>query len=233
LVVTDRRSGFLTTQFGRGGGWAGSGIAGLVSVATANAMGKRRAGQRSAGKVAIGQARHEWLTAITLRRAKTPIGVMDTCVDLTVATAAGPSVIELWGRRVINEELARWLAGIVSGHRLALISPESADEIATLQRYQQGGHDPARTGKRTDFGWFLPGKTDELIAATIASQGCEPRLPGTFPARETSRFVQVGATEPASAVPVRGPSHADVGVATDDARIDADDYPHGCKPPTD
>jgi hypothetical protein len=95
LVVTDRRTAFLTTQFDKGGGWVGFGVAGLAVATTANAVSKRRAAQRSAGRVAIGQARHEWLTGITLRRVKALIGVVDTYIDLTVATAAGA----LWGAR--------------------------------------------------------------------------------------------------------------------------------------
>ncbi len=177
LVVTDQRIAFLTTQFDKGGGWVGFGFAGLAVATTANAVSRRRATQRSAGKVAIGQARHEWLTGITLRRVKALIGVVDTYIDLRVATATGVRVIELWGSKVIDEEFARWLSGTVSQHRMALLTPESADEIATLQRYRQGGQDPARTGKPTDFGWFFPGKTEELIAAAIASQAKAPEAP--------------------------------------------------------
>jgi hypothetical protein len=181
LVVTDRRTAFLTTQFDKGGGWIGFGVAGLAIATTANAVSKRRAVQRSAGKVAIGLARHEWLTGITLRRTKALIGVVDIYIDLTVATAAGARVIELWGLKVITEDFARWLVGVVSGHRMALLTPESASEKATLQRYQQGGQDSAHTGKQTDFGWFFPGKTDELIAAVIGSQAKAPDVPEQAP----------------------------------------------------
>jgi hypothetical protein len=168
VVVTDRRTAFLTTRFDQGGGWAGFGLAGLAVATTANVVSKRRAAARSAGQVAVGQARHEWLTAINLRRRKALIGAVDTYVDLTVASSAGPRVIELWGKLVVNEKFARWLAGVVSEHRTTLLPPESAQEIATLQRYKLGGQDTASTGKQNDLGWFFPGKTDDLIVAVIA-----------------------------------------------------------------
>jgi hypothetical protein len=176
LVVSDRRIAFLTTQFDRGGGWAGFGAAGLAVAVTANAVSKRRAAQRSAGKVAIGQVRHEWLTGITLRRRKALIGTVDTYIDLAVATAAGPRVIELWSPKgqVINEGFARWVVMTIAQHRLALLGPESAAGLATLRRYQQGGHDAAGTGKPDDLGWSFPGKTGELIAAVISAQAPAP-----------------------------------------------------------
>lgn len=180
VIVTDRRTAFLTRQFDKGGGWVGFGLTGLAVAATANAVGKRRAAQRSAGKVAIGQIRHEWLTGITLRRRKALIGAVDTYIDLAMATVAGPRVIEFWSPKgqVVNEELARWLACTVSGHRMTLLRPESADDAATLHRYRLGGQDTAHTGKPDDLGWFFPGKTDELIAAVISVQATAPGKPG-------------------------------------------------------
>lgn len=177
VVITDRRTVFLTTQFDKGGGWVGFGAAGLAVAVTANAVSKRRAAQRSAEKVAIGQVRHEWLTGITLRRNKAILTKMvDTYVDLAVATAAGPRVIEMWAPRAqaVNEDFARWLVRTIAQHRLALLRPESAAELATLRRYQQGGHDGARTGKPDDLGWSFPGKTDELIAAVVSAQAPAP-----------------------------------------------------------
>ena len=78
LIATGRRAAFLTTRFDTGGGWAGFGVAGLAVAATANAMSKRRAAGRSAGKVAVGQIRHEWLTSTSLRRVMALIGIVDT-----------------------------------------------------------------------------------------------------------------------------------------------------------
>lgn len=177
LVITDRRIVFLTTQFDKGGGWVGFGAAGLAIALTANAVSKHRAAQRRAGKVAIGQVRHEWLTGITLRSRRALLtGVVDTHIDLAVATAAGPRVIGLWAPRAqgVNEDFARWLVGVVAQHRLALLGPESAADLAALRKYQQGGHDTAGTGKPDDLSWSFPGKTDELIAVVIAAQAPAP-----------------------------------------------------------
>lgn len=180
VVVTDRRTAFLTTQFDKGGGWVGFGVAGLAVAVTANAVSKRRAAERSAGKVAIGQLRHEWVTGITLRRKKALIGVVDTYIDLATATAAGSQVIEFWSPKgqVVNEELARWLVSTVSGHRMALLNPASAPDLATLRRYSVGGHDTAPTGKPDDLGWRFPGKTDQLIAQAISALPATPPTPG-------------------------------------------------------
>lgn len=169
IAVTDRRTAFLTTQFDKGGGWAGFGIAGLAVATTANMVSKRRAAGRSAGKVAIGQARHEWLTGIALRRVKALIGAVDTYIDLTIASSAGARVIELWGKRVADEKFARWLVTTVSAHRMTLLRQESSADIATLQRYKLGGQDAVHTGKRNDLGWVLPGNTAELIDSGIAT----------------------------------------------------------------
>lgn len=177
LVVTDRRTAFLTTQFDKGGGWTGFGVVGLAVATTANVVSKRRAAERSAGRVAIGQARHEWITGITLRRVKALIGVTDTYVDLTVASSVGTRVIELWAPKLANEKFARWLVGVVSEHRMALVRPESAEDMATLQRYKLGGQDSAHTGKRNDIGWFFPGKTSELTDAVIAIQTAASETP--------------------------------------------------------
>lgn len=180
LVVTDRRTAFLTTQFDKGGGWVGFGVAGLAVAVTANAVSKHRAAQRSAGKVAIGQVRHEWVTGITLRRRKALIGVVDTYLDLATTTAAGSQVIELWSSKgqVVNEELARWLASTVSRHRMTLLNPASEPDLATLRRYSIGGHDTAPSGSPDDLGWRFPGKTDRLIAEAISALPETPATPG-------------------------------------------------------
>lgn len=169
LVVTDRRTAFLTTQFDQGGGWTGFGVAGLAVAVTANAVSKHKAAKRSAGKVAVGHVRHEWITGITLRRFKALIGSVDTYIDLSVATAAGIRNIELWGPRIISEDFARWLAGTVAIHRTGLLGPEAAQDIAMMERYRQGGHEPAHTGNRPGLAWRYPGDTDALIAAVMAT----------------------------------------------------------------
>jgi hypothetical protein len=171
VVITDRRTAFFNTQFDKGGGWVGFGAGGMAVAATANMVSKRRAAQRSAGKVAIGQMRHEWLIAITLRRVKALVGVVDNYVDLAVATATGPRVIELWGSKATNEEFARWLVGTISTHRTELLGPEAIEQKAKLQKYQRGDHDPAPTRKPNDLAWYFPGKVDELISTVISRQG--------------------------------------------------------------
>lgn len=168
LVITNRRTAFLTTQFDKGGGWAGFGVAGLAVAVTANAVSKHRAARRSAGKVAIGQIRHEWVTAITLRRRKALIGVVDTYLDLTVATATGPRTIELWATNVITEDLARWYVGTLAVHRLTLLS--AAPELAErLELYKAGRGELSWPDRPDQLTWALPGRPDELIAAVIAS----------------------------------------------------------------
>jgi hypothetical protein len=180
LVVTDRRTAFLTTQFDKGGTWVGFGFVGLAIALTANEVSKHRAAQRSAGQVAIGQVRHEWITGMTLRRKKALIGVVDTYIDLTIATEAGSQVIELWSPKgqAVNEEFARWLASTISGHRMALLNPASPADLATLRRYSLGGQDAAPAGNPNDLGWRFPGKTDELIAKVIAPLISTPESAG-------------------------------------------------------
>jgi hypothetical protein len=168
VVVTDRRIAFLTRQFDTGGGWSGFGVAGLAVAVTANAVSKRRAAARSAGKVAVGQIRHEWLTGIALRSVKALIGATDTYIDLTCATAAGSRTLELWGRAVVSEDFTRWLVRTVCIHRLAMLPPEQSDARAALQRYHDGGQDQAPTGKPNDICWYFPGRTDDLISAVLS-----------------------------------------------------------------
>ena len=171
LAVTQRRTVFLTTQFDTGGGWTGFGLAGLAVAVTANAVSKRRAARRSAGQVAIGQVRHEWLTGISLRRRKALIGAVDTYLDLTVATARGTQVIELWNAHTISEDFARWLVRTVSQNRAELLGPGAAADAAAVPNSKPGGQRAAPADRPGDIGWSFRGNTDELIAAAIAVQG--------------------------------------------------------------
>jgi hypothetical protein len=169
LVITSRRTAFLTTQFDKGGGWVGFGAAGLAVAATANAVSKQRANKRSAGKVAIGHVRHEWVTEISLRRRKALIGAVDTYLDLTVATASGPRVIELWATNVITEDLARWFTGTMALHRLKLLSAAPPELAERLEVYKTGRGEMTTPDRPDQLTWVFPGKADELIAAVIAS----------------------------------------------------------------
>jgi hypothetical protein len=86
-------------------------------------------------------------------------------------------VIELWGKRVADEKFARWLVSTVSTHRMALLRPESAADIAILQRYKLGGQDTVHTGKRNDLNWILPGRTAELVDSVVATQSPTSEAP--------------------------------------------------------
>lgn len=167
LVVTDRRTAFLTTSFDTGGGWAGFGVIGLTVATAANAVSKHKAAQRSAGKVAIGQVRHEWLTGLEVRHVKALIGIIDTYLDLKVAAQGQPGVIELLGRQVRDQGFAQWLAGVVAARRLAL-RDHSPEAERTLLRYRQGEHDvaPAKA-RQTGVMWSFPDNAEELITAAV------------------------------------------------------------------
>jgi predicted RNA-binding Zn-ribbon protein involved in translation (DUF1610 family) len=168
LVVTDRRTAFLTTAFDKGGGWAGFGVAGLAFATTANAVSKHRAATRSAGKVAIGHLRHEWVQAVELRRVKALIGGVSTYLDITVATAGGSTVIELWGRVVANEKIAQWLVSTVAWQRLGLTVEIEAQDRATLELLSKadGAAESARLSRSAK--WQLPGNAERLISAARA-----------------------------------------------------------------
>jgi hypothetical protein len=168
VVITDRRTAFLTTQFDKGGGWAGFGVAGIAVALTANTVSRSRAAKRSAGKVAIGQVRHEWLTSIGLRYHKYVFG-LDTYIQLAAATAAGATVIQLYKPKVIDEHLARAMVGTGAAHRATLLPPDSSD-LVTLHNYKASGNGAIQGANPGDLRWPLPGATDDLIATVIASR---------------------------------------------------------------
>lgn len=168
VVITDRRTAFLTTQFDKGGGWSGFGTVGIAVALTANTVSRSRAAKRSAGKVAIGQVRHEWLTSIGLRYRK-PVFGLDTYIHLAAATAAGTTVIQLHKHDVVNEKLARAVVSTVAGHRATLLPPASSD-LATLDNYQAAGNGAVQGANPGDLLWPLPGATGDLIARALAQQ---------------------------------------------------------------
>jgi hypothetical protein len=168
VVITDRRTAFLTTQFDKGGGWTGFGVAGIAVALTANAVSRSRAAKRSAGKVAIGQIRHEWLTSIGVRYRK-PVFGLDTYIQLTAATASGAAVIELYKPQVVDEKLARAMVGTVAEHRATLLPPDSS-HLVTLHNYKGSGNGAIAGANPGDLRWPLPGATDDLIASVIASR---------------------------------------------------------------
>lgn len=134
--------------------------------ATANAVSWSRAARRSAGKVAIGQVRHEWLTSVGLRYRK-PVFGLDTYIHLAAPTVAGIAVIQLYKPKVIDEDLARLVVSTVAAHRSTLLPPDPGQQTM-LGEYLtpgQGGMTGANPG---DLRWPLPGGTDELIASVLA-----------------------------------------------------------------
>ena len=166
VVITDRRIAFLTTQFDKGGGWWGIGTGGIVVAAAANAVSRSRAAKRSAGKVAIGQVRHEWLTSIGVRYRK-PVFGLDTYLHLATATAAGPAVIQLYKPKIIDEQLARSFLGTVAAHRMTLLPPDSTD-LVTLHNYKTSGDGAMQGANPGDLRWLLPGGADDLVAGVFA-----------------------------------------------------------------
>ena len=172
VVITDRRTAFLTTQFDKGGGWAGFGIVGASVALTANAVSRSRAAKRSTGRVAIGQVRHEWLTSIGLRFRRPLLG-LDTYIHLAAATTAGAAVIELQKAKVIDEPLTRWLVSTVATHRMALLPPGSPD-AGTLRGYKADGGGAINGANPGDLRWPLPGATAELIANVLAQREGTP-----------------------------------------------------------
>jgi hypothetical protein len=163
VVVTDRRIAFLTTGFDKGGGRVGFGVASLAVAVTANAVSKQRAKKRSAGKVAIGQLRHEWVTTVALRKVKPLIGPADTYLDIVVATNEGPSTIQLWGRAVSGGELARWLAATIAWHRLTLATDLSTADRGVLERQTEASRGETLAGVSDATTWQIPGDVEQLI----------------------------------------------------------------------
>lgn len=174
ILLTNRRFAWLTTAFDQGGGWAGFGAVGLIVSSTANAVSKRRAARRSAGKVAVGHVRHEWVNAVRLRRRKSLLGMVDTYVDLVLTTAQGQVIVELWGKGVADEKFASWLVKIIAYERLMLAGEvlPAADVAALRQLADGGGGDTAwRMGPDTSgTKWVLPGDTSTLVASALRSR---------------------------------------------------------------
>jgi len=99
----------------------------MTVAATANAVSWSRAARRSAGKVAIGQVRHEWLTSVGLRYRK-PVFGLDTYIHLAAPTVAGIAVIQLYKPKVIDEDLARLVVSTVAAHRSTLLPPDPGQQ---------------------------------------------------------------------------------------------------------
>jgi hypothetical protein len=164
IFVTDRRVVWMNPQFDKGGGWIGFGAVGLTVATVANVASKRRAAERSADKVLIGQTRLEWVTNMTLRRKKSLIGLVDHYVDLLVHTSTGPHRVSLWSKSINehSDQFAHWIASIIAHQRLGLAQNLLSDEISKLNRYCEGGNDDAATDQLTAKGWTFPGDTDAL-----------------------------------------------------------------------
>jgi hypothetical protein len=160
VVVTDRRTAFLTTKFDTGGGHVGFGAAGLVVALSANVISKKRAKRRSDGKVAIGHLRHEWVTGVAWRDVKALIVGSNTFLDITVATNEGPAVLQLRGRAVSDGELARWLAGTIAWHRLTLTTELSQADRGFLERLTAASRGEIVAGVSDVTAWQIPANVD-------------------------------------------------------------------------
>ncbi|SEP76287.1 hypothetical protein [Microlunatus flavus] len=166
-LVTNRRLAWLTTSFDTGGGWAGVRALGVVVATTANAVSRRQAARRAAGRVAIGHVRHEWVAAVQLRRRKALIGVVDSYLDIEVVTAAGRVSVELWGKGLIDERFARWFAQVVAHERLVLadaLLPQG--DRTELREIAAGAPGVAwGSGSTTGLRWTMPGDACVLVEA--------------------------------------------------------------------
>jgi hypothetical protein len=174
IVVTDRRLIFLTTEFDKGGGYSGWGGLALVAATGLNAISKHQARKRSRGKVAIGHVRHEWARELSTRRRKVLIGGPDVAVVLSVLTGGSPKVLELKGPAT-REDFGRWLAGLISRHRLA--TDGTLDERARelLMRQVDGSGAPAPQYGEGSAAWGFPGG---LVGR---SEGAPGERPGPAP----------------------------------------------------
>ncbi|WP_284982342.1 hypothetical protein [Arthrobacter sp. efr-133-TYG-118] len=170
LIVTDRRIAFLTMDFDKGGGWVGLGAVGLAVALTANAVSKARAKRRSAGLVAIGNIRHEWIESVVLREQKPLIGGADHYIDIMVRTSRGLAGIELWsGRSVVVPKLALWLAAMIAWHRASISVPFTVAERFELERLKS----LAERGVTIPAGSFtlqIPGNVEASITAIQANE---------------------------------------------------------------
>lgn len=185
VVVTDRRTAFISCDFDKGGGWVGFGAAGLAISVAANAVSKHRAAKRSAGLVVIGQIRHEWIQSLELRKEKALLGPVSTYLDLTAPTAHGSVTVELWGPHLINEKMATWLVSLIVWHRSSFDGDMTLKERTELERVKSSLQDQQH-GLSDGMKWFLPGNTEQLSAAAAS------RSPNVDPARTVSPNPDLG-----------------------------------------
>lgn len=132
IVVTDRRIVWFTKQFDEGGGWVGFGTIGASVALAANAVSKRRAKERSAGLVLIGQARFEWLTSVAEDYTHGLKMSFYACL-IGLSTQDGPTGIEFTDSHMGGPGVAQWLAHLVRLHRMRyaqLLTSEQLYELA-------------------------------------------------------------------------------------------------------
>ena len=184
LHLTDRRVIFLSTAFDPGGGWVGFGGVGLVAAAAATVVSKRRARERSAGKLAIGHVRYEWLNGALVQTKKALIGVVDRYPHLVVCTSSGPLIVELWNNKVVTEEFAWGVARGAIDLRLALGQHLTADQKDALARRRSGERVDLSsiTHHAGDKGWLFGGDVVAMVALVAAdvrgAPNPEPRRTG-------------------------------------------------------
>lgn len=135
LQITDSRVTLGCAKFDTGGGWGGSGGAGLILAATANAVSRRRAAKRTQGQALVGQARYPWLHTVGAV-AKTGFGT-ESKVRLSVHRSAGDGGHPLFAtvtfrNRIDVLALAQYITQRAARWRLAHDTPLSDEERGQL-----------------------------------------------------------------------------------------------------
>lgn len=132
IVVTDRRIVWFTRHFDKGGGWVGFGAVGASVAVAANLVSKRRAKERSAGLVLIGQARFEWITSVAEDHSRGMKIEFYSCL-IGVSTRDGSVGVEFTDGHMGGPGVAQWLAHLVRQHRMRyaqLLTSEQLNELA-------------------------------------------------------------------------------------------------------
>ena len=185
LLVTDRRLVFATSRFDVGGGWWGLGGAAVVVAGVANVVSRRRAAARSAGKIAVGQIRYEWIAGILTRSVKALIGTSDFYIDILVQMEQGTHKVSLWRPSHVDDALADAIARLSSRRQLDLGSELPQSAISVLNSYLEGQRADVSDFAGIDpLGWTFPTDRNLLITAarnhagTMESRTDDRQAPG-------------------------------------------------------
>lgn len=172
LLVTDRRLLFATSQFDVGGGWWGLGGAAVVVAGVANVVSRRRAAARSAGKIAVGQIRYEWIAGILTRSVKALIGTSDFYIDILVQMEHGTHKVSLWRTSHVDDALADVIARLSARRQLDLGGELPPPAVSVLNSYLEGQRTEVSDIADVDpLGWTFP--TDRSLLITAAKNNSE------------------------------------------------------------